>query len=56
GTFWIDLCMPFGLASFPGIWGRVADCMATVHSVYGVAAIKKWVDNFAFLCLPSGMT
>jgi hypothetical protein len=46
--FWIDACAPFGPASLPGVWGRIADCMVAIYQAAGVTAVKKWVDDFAF--------
>jgi hypothetical protein len=50
--FWIDACAPFGPASSPGVWGRIADCMVAIYQAAGVGAVKKWVDDFAFFRYP----
>jgi hypothetical protein len=50
--FWIDACAPFGPASLPGVWGRIADCMVAIYQAAGVMAVKKWVDDFAFFRYP----
>jgi hypothetical protein len=50
--FWIDACAPFGPASSPGVWGRIADCMVAIYQATGVTAVKKWVDDFAFFRYP----
>jgi hypothetical protein len=50
--FWIDACAPFGPASSPGVWGRIADCMSAIYLATGVVALKKWVDDFAFFRYP----
>nr|GAT53150.1 predicted protein [Mycena chlorophos] len=54
---WDNLCYldhvaPFGPASSPGIFGRLADAMKALYLANDIGPLKKWVDDFLFLRFP----
>jgi hypothetical protein len=54
GLIHLDHVLNFGASPSPGIFGRVADALVKILEQRGIEAVLKWVDDFIFLCYPSG--
>lgn len=51
GRFFIDHCLPFGLAPAGGLWGLIADAIVAILLAHGIGPTFKWVDDFLFFRL-----
>ena len=53
GMIWIEHCAVFGLASSSSIQGLSTDATVSILKSNGIINIFKWVDDFAFICVPA---
>lgn len=51
--FWIDLALPFGLSTAPGILGVVTNFIYVYLRRLGLFAVLKWVDDFVVFRAPT---
>lgn len=52
-AFYIDHCAPFGATSSGGVFGRLADTMASIIRFHTASECINWVDDFVFFRSPT---
>lgn len=53
GMVYVDRAACFGCASSAGVYGSIADMLVAIYKKIGFGPIRKWVDDFLAICLPS---
>ena len=53
GMIWVEHCTVFSLASSGSIQGLSADVAVAILKSKGFKNVLKWLDDFAFICVPA---
>jgi len=53
GKIWVEHCAVFGLALSSGIQGLPANATVAILKSKGIRCVLKWVDDFAFIHVPT---
>ena len=52
GLINIDHCLPFGLSSASGCYGRLGNVLVAIIRKFGIDQVLKWADDHCFLRYP----